>query len=151
MANPDIPAAEVVLLAHLVAADAALSNPCLDVARGLPTGAAQLRYYWGGEVDPPGIPPRVLKAELLGQRFVIVRTWAAADLSPGTVAAIDAEMQSTAGQIRTRINGDSQLGGNVTDLRLEFAEPDILTITGTRCIVLKWFLDLSYVEYAVAP
>ncbi len=151
MANPDIPAALVVLQAHLVAAGGALTVPILDVTRGLPTGGRAIRYYWGGEVEPPKMTgPRVLNGQLVGQRFRIAATWPLSDLSPEQVTAIDVEMQLLAGQIRTRIQGDSQLGGNVTDLDLDYGDPDLVLISGARYVAMTWDLDLAYVEYAVA-
>jgi hypothetical protein len=150
MANPDIPAALVVLEAHLVAAGAALTDDLLDVDRGLLIGGRQLRYYWSGECEPPAMGgTRVLNGELVGQRFTIAASWPLSDLSVELVEAIDVEMQVLAGEIRTRIQGDSQLGGNVTDLDLGYAEPDIMTIANARHVVLQWTLDLAFVEYAI--
>jgi hypothetical protein len=152
MANPDIPAALVVLATHLTAAGAALPDPIQDVDRGLPTGGRMIRYYWGGEVDPPKMPGRrSLNSDIVGQRFEIAATWPLTDLTPEQVTIIDVEMQLLAGQIRTRIDGDSQLGGNVTDLTLGNAEVDLVVISTARYVGLRWMLDLSYVEYALAP
>lgn len=152
MANPDIEAALVVLETHLVAAGAALTDPLLDVDRGLPsTRGRQVRFYWGGEQEPPRMGgPRVLNGEMVGQRFIVVACWPLTDLSEELASAIDVEMQQLAGQVRTRIQGDSQLGGNVTDLDLGYADPDIAVIGGARHVILQWDLDLAYVEYAVA-
>lgn len=146
---PDIAAALVVLNAHLVAAGAALTDDVLDVDRGLLTGGRQLRYYWSGECEPPRMPERrVLTGELVGQRFTIAAAWPLSDLTVEKVTAIDIEMQTLAGEVRTRIQGDSQLGGNVTDLDLDYGEPNVLVISGARHVVLEWQLDLAYVEYA---
>jgi hypothetical protein len=151
MANPDIPAALVVLATHLVAAGAALTDKLLDVDRGLPTGGRQLRYYWGGEVEPPAMDgPNVLNGSMVGERFIIAATWPLSDLSVEQVTAIDTEMQALAGEIRTRILGDFSLGGNVTALALEYAEPDVVTIANARHVALRWQVDLSYIEYALA-
>lgn len=151
MATPDIPAAIDVLKAHLVAAGAALPDPMLDVDRGLPaTRGRQIRFYWGGEVVPPRMGgPKVLNGLMVGQRFVIVALWLLTDLSEELVTAIDAEMQLLAGEIRTRIQGDSELGGNVTDLDLGYGEPDVVLIANARHIAMRWDLDLAYVEYAI--
>jgi hypothetical protein len=148
----DIPAALVVLQAHLVAAGAALTDPLLDVDRGiLATRGRQLRYYWAGECEPPNMGgPAVLNGEMVGQRFVLAAAWPLTDLSEEQVTAVDIEMQLLAGQVRTRIQGDSQLGGNVTDLDLGYGEPDMLTIANARHVVLEWQLDLAYVEYPIA-
>ena len=149
----DIPAALVVLQAHLVAAGAALTDPLLDVDRGLPaTRGRQLRYYWGGEVEPPRMGgPRVLNGEMVGERFLIAALWPLTDLSEELASATDIEMQLLAGEIRTRINGDSTLGGNVTDLDLAYGEPDLVIIANARHVALRWDLDLAYVEYTIAP
>lgn len=152
MANPDIPAALVVLQVHLAAAGGALTDPILDVDRGLPTGGRMIRYYWDGEFDPsPIMGARYdLTGEMVGQRFAIAATWPASELSVELITALDIEMQALAGQIRTRIDGDSQLGGNVSDLELGYGTPDLVTISNARHVVLRWDLDLAYVEYAVA-
>ena len=94
---------------------------------------------------------RDLTGDIVGQRFIIAALWPLSDLSEELVTAIDIEMQLLAGEIRTRIDGDSQLGGNVTDLELGYADPDIVTVANARHIALRWDLDLSYVEYTVAP
>lgn len=153
MANPDIPAALVVLQAHLVAAGGALTDPIQNVDRGLPTGGRMIRYYWGGEVVPPGMgggEARVLNGQMVGQRFIIAATWPLTNLSVEMVTSMDSEMQTLAGQIRTRIQGDSQLGGNVTDLDLGYGQPDTKAINHADHVVMLWDLDLSYVEYAIA-
>ena len=151
MANPDIASALGVLDTHLIAAGAAITEDINDVARGLPTGGRQIRYYWAGEVEPPKMGgPRVLNGQMVGQRFAIVALWPLTDLSPATVTSIDAEMQTLAGEIRTRIQGDATLGGYVTDLDLGYGDPDLVLVSGARHIAVKWDLDLSYVEYAVA-
>jgi hypothetical protein len=153
MANPDIPAALVVLQAHLVAADAALVAPSLNVARGIPAAQGQsIRYYWAGEIEPPRMGGnRVLNGELVGERFIIAALWPLTTLEDNNVTAIDIDMQTLAHQIRTRIQGDSTLGGNVTDLDLEYADPDTVYIGGARHVALRWDLDLSFIEYTLAP
>ena len=149
MAN-DIAAALVVLSTHLTNAGAALPDPLTDVDRGLPTGGRQLRYYWDGEIEPPKMGGRrVLNGELVGQRVAIAATWPLGNLLPDVVTAIDIEMQLLAGEIRTRIQGDSQLGGNVTDLDLGYGQPDLVTIANARHVALRWDLDLAFVEYSI--
>lgn len=146
-----VAAALVVLDAHLVAAGAALTDKMLDVARGLPTGGRQIRYYWSGEVDPPRMPGnQTLNSQLVGSRFVIAATWPLQDLTPDTVSAIDVEMQELAGQIRTRLDGDTSLGGSVASLDLSYGEPDFVVIANARHVAVLWDLDLSYLEYTLA-
>lgn len=153
MANPDVPAALVVLQAHLVAAGGALTDPLLDVDRGLLTTRGRaLRYYWAGEANPAEMgASQTLTSELVGQRFIIAASWPLTDVSEELVTALDVEMQLLAAQIRTRIDGDSTLGGTVTDLTLGYCEPDIATIANARHIILTWELSLAFIEYTVAP
>ena len=147
----DIAAALVVLDAHLVAAGAALTSPIVDVRRGLPTGGRQIRHYYGGEVEPPKMSgPLVLNGQMVGERERIAVTWPLSDLEPAQVTAIDDEMRAVAVQIRTRIQGDSQLGGNVQDLDLQYGEPDLVLISGARHIALTYDLDMSYREYSIS-
>lgn len=154
MANPDIPAALVVLQAHLTAAGAALTTPIRDVDRGLPVARGRaIRYYWGGETQPPGMGQdrRVLNGEMVGHRFFVVALLPLSDMSEQLVTAVDTEAQLLAADIRTRINGDATLGGNVTDLDLDYGETDFVVIANTRFMVIQWTLDLAYTEHAIAP
>ena len=148
----DIEAALAVLETHLVAAGAALTDPMEDVDRGIPaTSGRSIRYYWAGEVAPPKMSgPMVFNGIMVGERFVIAAVWPLSDLDVETVTAIDVEMQDLADQVRTRIHGDSQLGGNVTDLNLDYGEPELVTIAGARHVALRWDLDLAYNEYPIS-
>lgn len=152
MANPDIPAALTQLQTHLVAAGAALTDKLLDVDRGLPaTRGRQLRYYWGGEVEPPRMDgPMVLNGEMVGQRFIIAALWPLSGLDEGLVTAIDTEMQVLAGEIRTRLNADNDLADHCDNTILHYAEPDIVTIANARHVVLLWDFDIAYIEYPLA-
>lgn len=152
MANPDIPAALLVLTTHLVGAGGALPYPITDVSRGLPYAPGrQIRYYWAGETLPPHMTPspRVLNGEMVGQSFTIEALWPLVPRTDSPTIALDTEMQLLAGEIRTRINGDSQLGDHVTDLTLGYAQPDLIIVSGATHVSLTWLLDLSYVEYPI--
>lgn len=151
MANPDIPAGLTVLETHLTNSGAALTIPIQDVARGFPTGAGQIRYYWSGECPPPHMSEaNVLNGKMVGQRFTIVVTWMASDLNPATIAILDAEMKTFAVELRTRLQADNDLGDHIESLDLQYGEPDLVIISGIRIIAMKWELDLGYEEYPVA-
>lgn len=148
----NLPSGLSVLASHLVAAGAALTDPLLDVDRGLPTGGKKIRYFWAGEFEPPRMPyAESLDSELVGQRFNIAALWPLSDLDPALYAALDIEMQLLAGQVRTRIDGDSTLGGNVTGLKLRYGEIDVLTIGNARHLTIQWELDIAFLEYTLAP
>lgn len=150
MANPDIPAALVVLQAHLVAAGAALTDPILDVDRGIVVGGRQIRYYWSGEVDAPRFDSRYdLTGELVGQRFTVAATFPLSGLATDQVAALDAEMQTLATEIRTRLDGDNDLGGHIDNHVLGFVDPVVMMFGTVRTVVLEWDVEMAYVEYAL--
>ena len=151
MAIPNIPAALVVLISHLTAAGAALVPPLTDVARGLPVNnGRQIRCYWAGEVLPPHMAgPHVLNGEMVGLSFTIEALWPIPERTGPPKIALDTEMQTLAGEVRTRINADSQLGDNVQDLTLGYATPGVVTVNGALQVSLTWQLDLSYVEYPI--
>jgi hypothetical protein len=151
VAIPNIPAALVVLIAHLTAAGAVLSPPLTDVSRGLPVNAGrQIRCYWAGEVLPPHMAgARVLNGESVGLSFTIEALWPLPERTGPPKISLDTEMQTLAGEVRTRINADSQLGDNVQDLTLGYATPGVVTVNGALHVSLTWQLDLSYVEYPI--
>jgi len=146
-------AALTVLGTHLAAAGTALSRPITDVARGLPYARGrQIRYWWDGETEPVRMGgPRVLNGELIGQRFNIAAMWPVVDGSETANAALDVEVIALTTDIRSRILGDSQLGGNVSDLELDYGEPDLVTIAGGLHLVVRWTLTLDYEEATIAP
>lgn len=147
----DVATGLTVLAGHLTASGAALTRPILNVSRGFATGPG-LWYYWSGEIDPTTImgARNTLTSEMVGERFEIAALWAITNVGADLIAIYDADMQTLAGQVRTRIDGDSQLGGNVADLLLGDATPDVVVISNVRYLAVRWTLDLAYVEYTVA-
>jgi hypothetical protein len=151
VANPDIPAALGVLQTHLEAAAAALTDTSFDVDRGILTGGRQVRYYWSGETDAPRFESRFdLTGELVGQKFTIAAAWPLNDLTPELATAIDVEMELLAGQIRTRLDGDLDLGNHIDNHLLGFAQQDVVLIGNARFVILEWDIDMAYVEYTLA-
>lgn len=142
----DVPSALAVVATHLVAAGGALTNPILDVDRGFPTGGRSIRYYWTGEVEGS----QVFARNVVGQRFAIAALWPLSTLAPEVVAALDAEMQLLAGQVRTRLDGDTQLGGNAEWLELGYGKADVVTISNALFVALHWDLDIWYVTYTLS-
>jgi len=148
MAYADTKAA---ILTHATAAGAALTNPITNVAIGFatPTGRC-IRVYWGGEIEPRHIANRTLTSELIGQRTIIGAFWPVTTLSTDQAAVIDAEMAALANELRTRLDGDAQLGGTQTDISLELGTPDFVTIGGTRFLAVFWDVIGDYFEYTLA-
>jgi hypothetical protein len=92
---------------------------------------------------------RVLNGELVGLSFTIEALWPLPPRTEPPKISLDTEMQTLAGEVRTRINADSQLGDNVQDLTLGYAIPGVVNVNGAPHVSLTWQLDLAYVEYPI--
>ena len=150
MAYADTKAAIVI---HAAAAAAALTNPILDARAAFPVPKGRcVRVYYGGEVAPVRMGGnRTLNSELVGQR-TLIGIWLPVTVNDEDVAAvIDAELQAFAHDLRTRILGDSQLGGQATDLELGYLEPDQVVINNTRYLMGLWEVFSDFIEYTIAP
>jgi hypothetical protein len=139
------------ILVHALAAGAALTVPITDVAIGfaLPTGRC-VRIYWGGETEPRHMGAnRTLTSELIGQRTIIGAFWPVTTLSTDQAAVIDAEMAALAHELRTRLDGDAQLGGTQSDISLDLGTPDFVTIGSARFLAVFWDVIGDYFEYTL--
>ena len=149
----DIPTAIAQIVTHCTAAGAALSVPITDIARAdpLPSGRCG-RVWWGGEIAPPGMPGnRVLNGELVGHIVNITFFWPVADQGTTVTASRDSEVEALAKDIRTRLQGDSQLGDTVYDLDVNYAVTQFALYAGTVFRTLEIDVHLSYDEYPRNP
>jgi hypothetical protein len=142
------------ILVHALAAAAAVNAQWLDVAIGapIPRGNRCVRIFYGGEAEPQRMgASRVLNGELVAETCALIAFWSMSTMDETAVKAIDTEMVGFKHELRTRILGDSQLGGASTDLEMGYAEPDFLVIGGGRWAVLEVTFTLDYTEYPLAP
>jgi hypothetical protein len=142
------------ILVHALAAAAAVNAQWLDVAIGapIPRGNRCVRIFYGGEAQPQRMgAQRVLNAELVAETVQLVAFWAMSTLDETGAKAIDSEMVAFKHELRTRILGDSQLGGASTDLEMSYAEPDYQVIGGGRWAILGVEFVCDYTEYPLAP
>jgi hypothetical protein len=142
------------ILVHTVAAAAAVSAEWTDVQIGapIPRGNRCVRLFYGGEVQPVRMGgQRVLNGELVSESIMLVAFWALPSLDEGSVKALDDEAYDFKHQLRTRVLGDSQLGGTATDLEMSYANPDFLVIGGARWMVLEVEFTSDFTEYTLAP
>jgi len=139
---------------HAVAAGAALTRPILDVEIGPPypgTGRC-VRISYGGETEPVRMGgPRVLDAELIAERIVLTLWIPVTNLSLQEIAAVETELYAFKHELRTRVLGDSQLGGKSTDLEMAYCEVDYGVIGNARYRVLETEFLTDYQEYTIAP
>ena len=140
------------ILVHATAAGAALSDPILDVARAFPVPTGRcIRVYYGGETEPRRMGGRrVLNAELVAEVTLIAAFFPLSVNDVPVAAALDTDLYNLKHDLRTRILGDSQLGGQATDLELEYVEPDLVVYGNTRYAILTWRVISDYVEYPLA-
>lgn len=150
MAYADTKAAIVV---HAAAAGAALTDPILDARAAFPVPKGRcIRVYYGGEAEPVRMgASRTLGTEMVGSVTLIAAFFPIVLNDEDVVAQIDADLQALAHDLRTRVLGDSQLGGNSTDLELGYVEPDMVTYNNTRYLMGLWQVVSDFTEYAIAP
>jgi hypothetical protein len=142
------------ILIHAVGAATAVASDWTDVQIGapIPRGNRCVRVFYMGESTPPHFGEgRVLNGSMIAEQVGLVAFWAMSTLDEDAVRALDDEMVAFKHQLRTRVLGDSQLGGKATDLYMGYAEPDWVQIGGARYAVIEITFTLEYTEYPLAP
>lgn len=137
-----------VITGHAVAAGAALSRPIKDVQEAFPVPAdRRVRVAYGGETEATKFTRYTLNSELVGDVTSIVAFWAVSSLDEETARLLNAEMIAFAGQLRTRLDGDSTLGGACADLTLGYAGVDYPVVGNTRYVAVAWDVLTEPSEY----
>jgi hypothetical protein len=142
------------ILVHAKAAALAANPTWTNVEIGFPSTLNDkgARVFYGGEIEPVRMGgARVLNGELVSEHVALVAWWAVSNLGIGQAKAIEDEMFTFKHEIRTRVLGDSQLGGKSTDLAMSYAEPDTITVGTARYVLLGFEFTTDYTEYAIAP
>jgi hypothetical protein len=146
-----------VIATHSVAAAAAVDSKFVDVAVGFTAAKGKcIRIYYGGEVEPARMgADKVLNASLVGERIVIDALWPIASSGHADQRTLIGQMYLLKHELRTRILGDSQLGGDTTDLAIEPATIDEVIFgglrgTGQHYLQLRMEVHCDYTEYAIA-
>lgn len=141
---------------HAQTAANALSNPIKDVKIGYPkapqAGGRSVRIFWGGEIDPAHIGARrTLNSEMVGDIVVVIAFWSLSSLSEEQAEVVELEARAFAAGFRSAINGDAQLGGNVTDLDLSDATPEFPVLAGAQYRTVTYELATAYTETTRSP
>lgn len=141
------------ILVHAAAAGAALTNPILDAADGFPVPRGRcIRVYYGGETEPARMGGnRVLNGELVAHRTLVVVFLPVSVNDEAVAAAIDADLYTFGHELRTRILGDSQLGGASTDLTVGYLEQDFEEYNNARYLIGRSEIVSEFTEYVLAP
>ena len=141
------------IVTHATAAGAALTNPVTDVQRAFPVPRGRcIRVYYGGETEPRRMGAnRVLNEELIAERTWVTLFLPISETGETLAAVLDAEAHAFKHDLRTRILGDSQLGGMQTDLEFDYVVPDVTVIGNTRYLVVPCEIISDYTAYPIAP
>lgn len=140
---------------HATAAGAALSVPITNVAVGWPVPSGScVRIYWTGEAEPVRMGgARVLNGEMVSDRIVVVAFFRVPDFSETAARNLILDMRLFKHELRTRILGDSQLGGNQTDLEMDYFDGDFISIGREGAIygTVTTEIVTDMTEYPIAP
>lgn len=141
------------VLTHAQAAGGAVSPAITDVVVAYPAPRGRcIRIFYGGETEPVRMgEQRVLNEEMVGEQIVVVAFWPLNNLSEDQAAGIEVEAYDLKHQLRTRILGDSQLGGMSTDLELGYAEPGFANLAGIPYRTLEMIVTTDFTSYTLAP
>lgn len=149
----DLPDVLDAIQVHCLAAGNALASPIKDVAVGWPVPRGRcIRIFWGGEVAPERMGgDRVLNGELVSERAIIRAFWPLSDYGETKARTLIGEMWDLKHEIRTRLLGDSQLGGLSTDFVMGYAEADDVAIGGGVFATLDIECTTDFTEYTISP
>lgn len=141
------------IVTHALAAGAAGTPAILDVAIGppLPVSTRCVRIFYGGETEPEHMGGgRTLNSRMIGERIVLILWIAVSNLSQQEIDAVETELYTFKHELRTRVLGDSQLGGMATDLEMAPCVTDYLTNANVRYRTLETEFTTDYAEYSIA-
>jgi hypothetical protein len=132
---------------HVRAAGTAVTPKILDVAQGSPVSvnAAMLRYWYSGDSPAPHYPGgQTLTQIMVGERVNVAAYFPASDRS--VLAGLDTWVFAIKHELKTRLIGDSQLGGQCDDLEVGDAEVEYLDVGGALVVRLLIPLILDFGE-----
>lgn len=140
------------ILVHAAAAAVAADSTWTDVAIGVKQPDARcVRVYYGGEREPARMGGnRVLNGELVAHAVIVAAFWPLATLGLEAYKATEDQMHLFVHELRTRVLGDSQLGGTSTDLEMGYATPDVVVIGNARWQLVEVVFITDFTEYTLA-
>lgn len=129
------------------------SSKFYDVAVGFPAAKGRcVRIFYGGERAPEHFPDdKVLNAQLIAQAIIVRGYWPLSETATKRQRAMEGEMAAFVKSFRTRVLGDSQLGGEAVDLNMGPAQCEQAVIAGTKYALVDIEIVCDYDEYPLAP
>lgn len=124
-----------------------------DVAVGFPAAKGRcVRIFYGGERVPQHFSDdRTLNSKLLAHAIIVRGYWPLSETAVKRQRAMEGEIAAFAQSLRSRILGDSQLGGASVDLNMTPAQCEQVVIAGTKYAILDTELVIEYDEVTLAP
>lgn len=108
--------------------------------------------FYGGERESVYFGDTVLSAQEIAQVVMVRAMWPLPETGAVQLRAVELEMATFADSFRTRINGDFQLGGNCTALKMLPAPAATEVVSQTKYAVLDFEIGLDGItEYTFAP
>lgn len=138
---------------HAAAAAAAADAKFKDVAVGFQAAKGKcVRIFYGGERGPEHFPDsRTLNSQMVGQAIVVRGYWPRSDTGTRQQRLMEGEMATFTKELRTRVLGDSQLGGAAVDLVMTPAQCEEAVISSTRYAITDTEIIVDFDEYTLAP
>ena len=124
-----------------------------NVAVGYPVGKGQcVRIFYGGEAELEHFSgDRVLNGVLVGQSIIVRGYWPLPETATKRQRVMEGEMGTFVKSLRTRILGDSTLGGACTDLVMGLAQCEQVEIAKTKYAIVDTEIVVDFDETTLAP
>ncbi len=138
---------------HAAAAALACDSKFLDVAVGHPTPRGRcVRVFYNGEREPEEMGAgRTLNSRMVAEAVMVRGFWPVSEYAAKRGRLLMSEVWTFIYQLRSRLAGDSQLGGDSADLNIHLAMVDDVLIAGTLYVIADVEVVADYHEYAIAP
>lgn len=139
---------------HATAAGAALSRKITLVLPGEPATPPGncIAYWYEGDGAPRHFPPRTLTDQMVGERVTLRAYWSVSSRDRVAMANLEADVRALKLDLKSRLSGDSTLGGNCVDLDMDDADAAWLNLDGGLWRTLTIPLVLDYVDIqTIAP
>ena len=124
-----------------------------DVQVGFTPGAGRnVRIFYDGEREPQHFfEGKTLSSQLMAEAIHIRASWPLPETATKRHRIMEHEMSLFVKSLRTRILGDSQLGGGAADLNLSPAGVNLSTVGSRRYATVDMEAVVDYSEYMIAP
>jgi hypothetical protein len=124
-----------------------------DVAVGYPAGKGRsVRVFYGGQRDSVYFGEGSLNSQHVAESVYVRGHWPLADTATKAERVTEGEMATFAYELRGRINGDFQLGGNCTALKVAADAPSGQTVVASkRFTVIDFEIGIDLGDYIYTP